>query len=234
MQWQYRGKILGLYIFYWFLGGEEMKVFFLTSGFPNGFTDDFIQRLKKYCYSKGLFVFIASDFAGYSKTDKYTDLFVSMFEEKGIVFDKVQVIDNRVSKDEAIHYLEKADIVWISGGDPLKQISYIKEYGLIPSLQNRNGITIGMSAGSINMAKRVVLPKDIEDNIPELSIYEGIGLVDINIEPHLDTENKKHIEDIYGATEYATIYGLLDNSFIEVVDESTEFYGAYIQYEKNI
>ncbi|WIV11550.1 Type 1 glutamine amidotransferase-like domain-containing protein [Proteiniborus sp. MB09-C3] len=211
-----------------------MKIFFLTSGFPNGFTDDFIQRLKKYYCNKGLFVFIASDFAGYSKTDKYADLFISMFKEKGIVFDKVQVIDNRVSKDEAIHYLERADIVWISGGDTLKQISYIKEYGLIPSLQNRNGITIGMSAGSINMAKRVILPKDIEDNIPELSIFEGIGLVDINIEPHLDTESEKNMEDIYEATEYATIYGLFDNSFIEVVDDSTEFYGAYIKYEKSI
>jgi len=56
-----------------------MKVSFLTSGFPNGFTDDFIERLKKYYNKKGLLAFIASDFAGYSKTDRYVDLFVSMF-----------------------------------------------------------------------------------------------------------------------------------------------------------
>lgn len=209
-----------------------MKVLFLTSGFTNGFTDDFIQRIKEYYCNKGSLVFIASDFSGYSKTDRHINLFVSMFKERGIVFDKVQVIDSRVSKDEAIHYLEKADIVWIAGGDTLKQISYIKEYGLIPYLQSRNGITIGMSAGSINMAKRVVLPKDIEDNIPELSIYDGIGLVDINIEPHLDTEREKHIEEIYEAAKYATIYGLFDNSFIKVVDDTIEFYGTYIKYEK--
>lgn len=210
-----------------------MRVLFLTSGLTNGFTDDFIQSLKEYYCNKGSLVFIASDFTGHYITDKYINLFVSMFKEKGIIFDKVQVIDNRVSKDEAINYLEKAYIVWISGGDTLKQIGYIKEYGLISSLQNRNGITIGMSAGSINMAKRVVLPKDIEDNIPELSIYDGIGLVDINIEPHLDTEGEEHMEDIYEASKYTTIYGLFDNSFIKVVDDSMEFYGAYMKYERS-
>ena len=209
-----------------------MKVLFLTSGFPNGFTDDFIQRLKGYYCNKGSLIFIASDFTRYSKTDRHVNSFVNMFDERGIVFDKVQVIDDRVSKHKAIQYLEKADIVWILGGDTLKQINYIKEYGLISYLQNRNGITIGMSAGSINMAKRVVLPKDIEDNIPELSIYNGIGLVDINIEPHLDTEREKHMEEIYEASKYATIYGLFDNSFIEVVDNSIQFFGTYIKYEK--
>jgi len=58
-------------------------------------------------------------------------------------------------------------------------------------------------------------------------------LVDVNIEPHLDTENKKHMEDICEATEHAAIYGLFDNSFIEIVDDTMEFHGDYIKYEKS-
>ena len=48
-----------------------MKVSLLTSGFPNGFTDDFIQCIKDYYDNDGSIVFIASDFAGSLKTYKY-------------------------------------------------------------------------------------------------------------------------------------------------------------------
>jgi len=208
-----------------------MKVSLLTSGFPNGFTDDFIQCVKDYYHNNGSFVFIASDFAGHSKTDRYTDGFISMFRDNGIVFNEVHVIDDRITQEKAVQYIEKADIIWISGGDTLKQIAYLKEYNLIGVLQRREGITIGMSAGSINMAKRVVLAKDINDNIPELAIYDGIGLVDINIEPHLDSASEEHMKDIYEASHYTTIYGIYDNTFIKIVNDAMEIHGVYFKYE---
>ena len=154
-----------------------------------------------------------------------------MFNNNGIVFNEVRVIDDSVTKEQALQYVSEADVKWLAGGDAFKQISYIKEYDLISALQNRDGLTIGMSAGSINMAKRVVLAKDRNDYNPELAIYEGIGLVDINVEPHLDSASEEHIKHIYEASQYATIYGLYDNSFIKVVDDKIEFYGAYFKYE---
>lgn len=208
-----------------------MKVSFLTSGFPNGFTEDFIKCIKDYYYNKGVIIFIASDFGQHSKTDKYIDIFLNMFESKGILFRESYVIDDRVTSKEAIHYIEKSDIVWILGGDTLKQIRNIKEYNLIPVLQNRKGITIGMSAGSINMAKKVVISKDVNDNIPELSIYSGIGLVDINVEPHLDSASEDHMKEIYEASHHSIIYGIYDNSFIKIVDECIEVYGTCFKYE---
>ena len=57
-----------------------MKVSFLTSGFPNGFTDEFIRRLKNYHNNAGLFAFIAPDFSGPARTDEYACRFVSMFK----------------------------------------------------------------------------------------------------------------------------------------------------------
>lgn len=108
----------------------------------------------------------------------------------------------------------------------------MKDYNLISALQNRDGITIGMSAGSINMAKRVVLAKDMEDNIPELSIYNGIGLVDINIEPHLDSSSENHLNEILEATQFSTIYGLNDNSFIKIVDNNISIYGYCSIFKK--
>lgn len=210
-----------------------MKVSILTSGFPNGFTDDFIQCVKEYYDYNGSFVFIASDFARHSKTDSHLDAFLSMFKNNGIPFNEVYVIDDRVTKQEAIQYIQTADVVWIAGGDTLKQIAYLEKYNLIPVLQSREGITIGMSAGSINMAKRVVLAKDIEDNIPGLVIYDGIGLVDINVEPHLNSASEEHMKDVYEASQYTTIYGIYDNTFIKIVNSTMEIYGEYFKY-KNI
>ncbi|ARC84928.1 peptidase S51 family protein [Clostridium argentinense CDC 2741] len=184
---------------------------------------------KRILHNNSSFVLVASDFTEHSKTDRYLDVFLSMFGNSGIVFNEVHIIDDRITRGKALQYIEKADIAWIAGGDTLKQIAYLKEYNLIPALQSREGITIGMSAGSINMAKRVVLAKDIDDNVIELSIYDGIGLVDINIEPHLDSASEDYMRDIYEASQYSAIYGIYDNTFIKI----TNIYGTYFKY-KNI
>ncbi len=208
-----------------------MKVSLITSGFPNGFTEDFTDCVKKY-YRGGLFVFIASDFNQHEKTDRYVNLFVSMFEKAGIVFDEVFIVDGRISKTEAKKCISKADIVWLSGGDTLKQINSIKENDIIPELIKREGLTIGMSAGSINMADEVVLARDIRENIEETQIYSGIGLVDISIEPHINEADKEHLYDVVEASRNKTIYGLPDNSFIEIADGQISFHGEYIKYLK--
>lgn len=209
-----------------------MKVSFLTSGFPDGFTDDFIKCIKEYYVNDGSMVFVASDFTSHSRTDKHVKIFLDMFKNNNIIFNEFHVVDDRLSQKESFQYIEKADIIWLSGGDTLKQIKYLKDYNLISCLQNRDGITIGMSAGSINMSKRVVLAKDVEDNIPELSIYEGIGLVDINIEPHLDSSSENHLNEILEASQYSTIYGLNDNSFIKIVNNNIDIYGDYSIFKK--
>lgn len=48
-----------------------------------------------------------------------------------------------------------ADILWLSGGDTPTQFGYLKSYGLVDVLKRHKGVIIGMSAGSINMAKTV-------------------------------------------------------------------------------
>lgn len=39
-----------------------MKVNFVTSGFPNGFTEMFLAELRRYLPAQGFFVMVASDF----------------------------------------------------------------------------------------------------------------------------------------------------------------------------
>lgn len=132
-----------------------------------------------------------------------------------------------IMPDKAVKLIEEADIIVLAGGPMLKQISSIHEYGLAPALREQQGITIGISVGSINMAKRVVLAKDMSDDIPELSIYEGISLTNINIEPHLGDASFEHTEEIRQAARYAPMYGLYDERFILEVNGDKRFFGPY-------
>jgi dipeptidase E len=205
----------------------------LTSGFPEGLTSEFSASLRKYYLEPGYFVFVSSDFEEHEENNKYAAIIRDMLEECGIVFNGMTIVDDRLPRTMAIEKIEEASVVWISGGDTLKQIHYLKACQLVEVLRRRQGITIGMSAGSINMAERVVLAKDLTDNIPSLSIYDGIGLVQINIEPHINYMTSEHLEEIKEATKVGPIIGLPDNSFIVVTDDQTEYIGDYMVYERN-
>jgi dipeptidase E len=196
-------------------GGRVMGTNILTSGFPAGFTSDFSNALIKTIRKREKFVFIASDFKNdYEKTDKYYRQFLQEFSDCGIVFEQSVVVDARVTPDDAKKAVSGADVLWLSGGNTYAQMGYIKSYGLIASVLERDGVTIGMSAGSINMAKTAICVP-YRDH-PDVEVYEGIGLVDISVEPHFG--NRSFLNEMMYITNDYPLYGLCDNSFIIIED----------------
>jgi dipeptidase E len=203
----------------------------LTSFFENGFSVDFVREFKKYSRVNRTFAYVALSFENYDKTEEFCAYILDLFKGIDVAFDEIKIIDSRVSKEDAKKIILKTDVVWLSGGDTLMQMKSFIEYHLREVLSRYEGIIIGMSAGSINMADEVVLPKDEEDNVPELSVYKGLGVVSINIEPHLDFSRTRHIEDIKIASQTAPIYGIYDDSFILVTDDKVEVFGDYCLFE---
>ncbi len=202
-----------------------MSVHFLTSAFDDGLSREFVEQLSSHCTHGGKFVFVASDFSGHERTEKYCRQFFQLFKEKGVSFSSYSIVDFQLSPEQARQEIASAEIVWLSGGDTLKQMAYLREYGLPSALRERDGVTIGMSAGSINMARRVVLAKDENDNIPELSVYEGIGLVDCNVEPHVNQASQEHWQEIMDASQIAPIHCLWDNAFLVERDGDLQIFG---------
>ena len=204
------------------MGQEDMGINILTSGFPGGFTKEFAELLHRLIIKKDCFVFVASEFEkNYNKTDKYFGCFLQMFKDIGIEFERTLVVDGRMTFEEAQKAVSTADVLWLAGGDTLAQFKYIKSYGLIPIMKERNGITIGMSAGSINMAKTAICT--VTCGHSELKIYPAIGLVDITVEPHLDCQ---HVSDeLLQLSESYPIYGMCDNSVIVVEENKTLYLG---------
>ncbi|WP_426348579.1 Type 1 glutamine amidotransferase-like domain-containing protein [Alloiococcus sp. CFN-8] len=194
----------------------------LTSGFDNGFPDDFSRVLKLYIKSGMNLVFVASEFEKiYEKTDWYCKHFLNMFSDCGITFDDVKVIDGRLSKEKAQEIVKAADVLWLAGGDTPTQFGYLKAYGLIPLIREHKGVVIGMSAGAINMAKTAVCTLTCEHDKQE--IYEALGLVDFSVEPHLDKDNVS--EELLELSKEHSLYGICDEGAIICTDNDTLFEG---------
>ncbi len=200
----------------------------LTSGFPNGFPDDFSRQLKKYIKTGMSFVFVASEFENiYEKTDWYCNHFLKMFSDCGITFDSVNVIDGRLSKEAAQDMVRTADVLWLAGGDTPTQFAYLESYGLIPCIKEQKGVIIGMSAGSINMTKMAVCTLTCEHD--ELKVYEALGLVEFSVEPHFDKDNIT--EELLMLSEKYPFYGICDDSAIICTDDNILYLGEIFLIE---
>lgn len=176
--------------------------------------------------------FIVSTFKEFEKNDKFAGKLLDAFKEKKLIFNKIFLIDSRCSKKEMINNIKESNIIFILGGDTLKQIKSIKHYGLKSHINDSNKIVIGISAGAINMANKVVLAKDIEDNISSLSIYKGLGITNINIEPHCEFTNKEHWKDLIEASMYTNLVVMHDDSYIILDGDDITYYGHYLILKK--
>lgn len=209
-----------------------MSTYILMSMFNNGFNSQAAEVFQKKISKRNKFAFVASEFEKiHEKTDKYFHFFLNMFEEADIHFEEAYVIDGRMSADEAQKRVAEADVIWLSGGDTPTQFGYFQKYSLDTVIKQHDGIIIGMSAGSINMAKTSICTLSCGHFKQE--IYNGLACVDISVEPHF-IRNEVSDELIDLSKKY-TIYGLCDESFIVCSGETIEFYGEiYILSQGNI
>ncbi len=188
-----------------------------------------INFLNNHSLNNKTIAFVTANFNDYSSNDKYIKKIIKLFNDKKFTFSFVYTIDNRIDSNMMKRFIKDSDIVFLLGGDTLKQIKYINKYKLKNIIKEKNKVVIGMSAGSINMAKRVVLARDIDDGIPKLSIYKGIGITDINIEPHCDFRNEEHWKDIEEASFYSDIIVMHDDCYIIVDNDIINYYGSYVK-----
>jgi len=160
-----------------------MSTYILTSMFPKGFNEKIAKVFQQKIYRRNKFAFVASEFEKmHEKTDQYFQFFLNMFEDIDIHFQKSYIVDARMSADDMKRTISDADVVWLSGGNTPVQFYYFQKYGLENVIKQHKGIVIGMSAGSINMAKTAICTLSCGHD--KLRIYNGLGCVDISVEPH--------------------------------------------------
>ena len=204
-----------------------MRINYLFSDISKeqGFNEIQREYLKKDIKNNDTIVFIATTFDDYEKNDLYYNNLIKHFKNIDITFNKAYLIDNRVAKDLAKDYILKSNIIFLMGGDAKKQIDSVKEYDLFEILKSKEGIILGVSAGSMNQSSRVVYKNDYNNYVIE--DYEGLGYIDRNIYPHLDFNNIDYLKEVFEVSNYTKTVALPNDSFIRIENNNIDFVGEY-------
>lgn len=204
-----------------------MRINYLFSGISKeqGFNKVQKEYLKKDIKNNYTITFIATTFDDYEKNDLYYNNLIKHFKNIDITFSKTHLIDNRVSKDLSKDYILKSNIIFLMGGDTKKQMDSVKEYDLFETLKSKEGIILGVSAGSMNQSSRVVYKNDYNNYVIE--DYEGLGYIDINIYPHLDFNNINYLKEVFEVSNYTKTVALPNDSFIRIENNNIAFVGEY-------
>ena len=205
-----------------------------------GDTNKFVTQIKKYLKDNKSILFIASSKNDFEKIDIYSNLLFESLKLSGIAFKEYNVLDGRTT-DRAKEFVDKANLIFLSGGNTFLQSEFFKEINLKALLENYNGIVVGQSAGSINMAKDVFNSPEQSENSDPI-YFEGLGLTKMNIEPHWKTDTSAFNEDekyqrnyILEESEKRAIYGLCDGSYILIDNDEVKKYGeTYLIKDRKI
>ena len=208
-----------------------MRINYLFSGLDkvNGFTKKQKEFLKKDIKNNMNIVFIASSFDNYERNDiKHKEL-VKLFNDININFNSIYLIDNRIDSNKSKELIKKSDIIFLMGGDPKKEMDSIIEYDLVSDIKTKEGIIIGVSAGSMNQITNVIYKDEIDNNI--LIKYKGLGFFNTNIYPHVDINNKEYLQEIFEVSKYGKILCLPNSSFIRIENNKVDIIGEYYYIE---
>ena len=187
-------------------------------------TNGIVDHMKEYLTDRNAILFIASSPDDKEKMELYSSLLFEGLKLSGISFDEYLLLDNSTA-NKAEEYIKKANIIFLSGGDTFVQNEFFNKINLKEKLANYNGLLIGLSAGAINMAEDAFnSPEEMKESEP--IFFKGLGLTDINIEPHfvLDSsdfdESEKYQRDfILNESNNRKIYGQCNGSHILIDNE---------------
>lgn len=216
-----------------------MCIIYMLSGpgKSTGFPEKIKESLKEDLMSKKNIVFIPTTADNFEKNDLY--VYGNNESVTGIInylkeiskLENVDIIDYRMSNQEAKKSIEEADILYLLGGNPFTQIEYLRKQKYDKVIKNFSGIIIGTSAGAMNLCKVVYCSKD-EDFI-ESSFYKGLGLVDITIDPHFDINNEEQVKEIKINSKKRRIIGLPNDSAIIISNKQVKYIGTVYLFEND-
>lgn len=161
----------------------------------------------------------------------------SWLDQAGIMFDKYHLINYRVQKEEAQKLIQNASVIFLLGGNILKQNGFLMEYELSGLIKKSSAVVMGASAGSINMSAKFLCSKNFGDEVEVSSVYDGIGLDDFSVLSHFDLENNIALvqRELSSLSEEINIYASNKDCAVRVKRERLDVLGdVYLISHSNI
>lgn len=182
--------------------------------------DEEIVKLTGIAKPNLLFIGLASSFS-----DSYYDTIKKIYRDLGCecaYLKKKNIINNPDIVKEKIN---KANIIYIGGGDTVKLINDIKEYKideLLLEAYNRGCVLAGTSAGAILLSNSGYSDSYIlrgESN--KYEFIKGLGLSNINFCPHYHSSKEKDNELESDLKEFKKpVYCLENCTALEILDNN--------------
>lgn len=201
------------------------KISYLFSGinYEKGFNDNQIATLKKDILTNSIITFIPSSLDNYIDNDNRSKKIIEYFNKIDINFRETYLLDGRIEKTDAKKHIEKSDIIFLLGGNPVKQMRLINFFDIKNDIK-KTGIVIGVSAGAMNLAKKIVYKDELQN---ETYAYDGIGITEIFVYPHLNIEDKNYLKELLEVSKQNKLYTLNNEAFIKIENEKKYIEGEY-------
>lgn len=148
---------------------------------------------------------------------------VNMLKSCGIEIAEITLLDDRTDTQTAKSTIERADVIYLLGGDPMSQYKFIESLGCVSLLKEFDGIVFGISAGSMNCASNVLY--FAEDGSNDIIKYKGLGISSLYIYPHFSVDDEELVYQLKQLSKDAEIFALPNDSYIKITDNKTEIVG---------
>ncbi len=178
------------------------------SGFPDHhFPEDITKRLREELTERRSIVFITACPLEYAQNDNDSNGMHEMFAEQGISFERHSVIDERTEPSVVKELVENADCIFLMGGGACgDQLDLIRKKDCYETLLDCHAAILGVSAGSMNMARNTV------DFLDSMEPFPGLGFTNITVSCHHDPEDAWRYEQTLKMSEDRVVYAMEDMS----------------------
>ncbi|WP_409290439.1 Type 1 glutamine amidotransferase-like domain-containing protein [Peribacillus sp. SCS-37] len=163
-----------------------MKAHYYLGWFNNFFPEKLARILQKDITDRKSLVMISSNPSIY-EDDGAAER--SWLDHAGIIFDEYHLINYLVQMEDAQIKIQSASIIFLLGGNTIKQNDFLMEYDLSDSIKKSSAVVMGASAGAINMSTKWLCSKNFGYEVEMNSVYYGIGLDNFSVLSHFDLEN---------------------------------------------
>ena len=137
---------------------------------------------------------------------------IKMLEQCDLKINDTYLIDDRNINNLIAEKIINADILYFMGGDPIAQNSMIMKSNLLNLIKSSNAFIMGVSAGSMNIAKKTFIPK-YEEN-PTGKFIDGVDYCDITIVPHFNILDDEQVNEVKEFSKFHPLIGLPNDSGI--------------------
>lgn len=151
----------------------------------------------------------------------------SWLDQAGIMFNEYHLINYHVQKEDAQTLIQNASVIFLLGGDTLKQNAFLKEYELLDAVKKSSAVVMGASAGAINMSAKWLCSKNFGYEVETSFVYDGIGLDNFSVLSHFDLENNITLvkDELSPLSEKINIYASNKDCAVRVKGDKIDILG---------